>query len=137
MSLSDELAYRSLTSLASSIRRRELSPVEVVDAFIDRIRMRNPAVNAFVCEDFDRAHDEAVVAEKKLTDGSTTGPLHGIPVAIKDLFSSKPGTPMTMGGVRAMNAENLKPIAILKMAKNPDPAGRVQKYIAISHKTGN
>ena len=102
MSLSDELAYRSLTSLASSIRRRELSPVEVVDAFIDRIRMRNPAVNAFVCEDFDRAHDEAVVAEKKLTDGSTTGPLHGIPVAIKDLFSSKPGTPMTMGGVRAM-----------------------------------
>ena len=62
MSLSDELAYRSLTSLASSIRRRELSPVEVVDAFIDRIRMRNPAVNAFVCEDFDRAHDEAVVA---------------------------------------------------------------------------
>ena len=102
MSLSDELAYQSLTSLVQNIRLRKLSPVEVVDAFITRISDRNPAVNAFVCNDFDRAHDEAVAAEKVLGSGSEIGPLHGIPVAIKDLFSSKPGTPMTMGGVRAM-----------------------------------
>ena len=102
MSLSDELAYQSLTSLVQNIRQRKLSPVEVVDAFITRISDRNPAVNAFVCNDFDRAHDEAVAAEKLLENGSEVGPLHGIPVAIKDLFSSKPGTPMTMGGVRAM-----------------------------------
>ena len=102
MSLSDELAYQSLTSLVQSILQRELSPVEVVDAFITRISDRNPAVNAFVCEDFERAHDEAVKAEQSLAKGGEVGPLHGIPVAIKDLFSSKPGTPMTMGGVRAM-----------------------------------
>ena len=102
MSQSNELVYRSLTSLASSIRQGELSPVEVVEAFIERISTRNPAVNAFVCEDFERAHDEAVRAEQLLTSGDSIGPLHGIPVAIKDLFSSKPGTPMTMGGVRAM-----------------------------------
>jgi len=102
MSRSDELAYRSLTSLASSISKGELSPVEVIDTFIERISARNPAVNAFVCEDFERAHDEAVKAEQALTNRDSVGPLHGIPVAIKDLFSSKPGTPMTMGGVRAM-----------------------------------
>ena len=102
MSLSDELAYQSLTSLVQNIRQRKLSPVEVVDAFITRISDRNSSVNAFVCNDFDRAHDEAVAAEKVLGNGSEVGPLHGIPVAIKDLFSSKPGTPMTMGGVQAM-----------------------------------
>jgi len=102
MSLSDELSYRSLTSLVQSIRQRELSPVEVVDAFIARISERNADVNAFVCNDFDRAHDEAVKAEQDIVDGREIGSLHGIPVAIKDLFSSKPGTPMTMGGVRAM-----------------------------------
>ena len=102
MSLSDELAYQSLTSLVQYIRQRKLSPVEVVDAFITRFSDWNPAVNSFVCNDFDRAHDEAVAAEKVLESGSVVGPLHGIPVAIKDLFSSKPGTPMTMGGVRAM-----------------------------------
>ena len=102
MSLSDELSYRSLTSLVQSIRQRELSPVEVVDAFIARISERNADINAFVCNDFDRAHDEAVKAEQDIVDGREIGSLHGIPVAIKDLFSSKPGTPMTMGGVRAM-----------------------------------
>ena len=102
MSKSDELAYQSLTSLTSSIHQGDLSPVEVVDAFIERISARNPAVNAFVCEDFERAHDEALKAEQALASGDSVGPLHGIPVAIKDLFSSKPGTPMTMGGVRAM-----------------------------------
>ena len=102
MSLSDELAYQSLTSLVQNIRERKLSPVEVVDAFISRISDRNTSVNAFVYNDFERAHDEAVAAEQVFGSGSEIGPLHGIPVAIKDLFSSKPGTPMTMGGVQAM-----------------------------------
>ena len=102
MTLADELAYTTLSSLTLRIRQRELSPVEVINAFIERISARNPAVNAFVCEDFERAHDEAVKAEQALTNGDEVGPLHGIPVAIKDLFSSKPGTAMTMGGVRAL-----------------------------------
>ena len=55
MTLADELAYTTLSSLSLRIRRRELSPVEVVDAFIERISARNPAVNAFVCEDFERS----------------------------------------------------------------------------------
>ncbi|SUZ47829.1 uncharacterized protein METZ01_LOCUS683, partial [marine metagenome] len=102
MTLANELAYCSLTELARKISQRELSPVDVIDAFIERISARNPGVNSFVCEDFERAHDEAVKAEQVLANGGPVGPLHGIPVAIKDLFSSKPGTAMTMGGVRAL-----------------------------------
>ncbi len=102
MTLANELAYCSLTELTRKISQRELSPVEVINAFIDRVEARNPSLNAFVCQDFERAREEAQIAEKQLMAGDALGPLHGIPVAIKDLFSSKPGTPMTMGGVRAL-----------------------------------
>ena len=48
MALSDELAYISATELTLRIRRRDLSPVEVLDAFLARIEARNPGINAFV-----------------------------------------------------------------------------------------
>jgi amidase/aspartyl-tRNA(Asn)/glutamyl-tRNA(Gln) amidotransferase subunit A len=102
MTLANELAYCSLTELTRKISERELSPVEVIDAYIDRVETRNPSLNAFVYQDFERAREEAQTAEKQLMAGDALGPLHGIPVAIKDLFSSKPGTPMTMGGVRSL-----------------------------------
>ena len=102
MSLQNEISYKSLSSLAEMIRKFDISPVEVMEAFINRIKIRNPTLNAFVYEDFDRAYDEALKSEKELTSGNLVGPLHGIPVAIKDLSSSKPGTIMTMGGIRAL-----------------------------------
>jgi amidase len=48
MAVADELAYVTATELAARIRRRELSPVEVVDAFIERTQARNPSLNALV-----------------------------------------------------------------------------------------
>ena len=54
-SLSDELAYISAAELAARIRRRDISPVEVVDAFLQRIDARNPSLNAFVFLDPDGA----------------------------------------------------------------------------------
>ena len=53
MTLKDELAYATATELAARIRRHDLSPVEVVDAYIQRIGERNPGLNAFVYEGFD------------------------------------------------------------------------------------
>ena len=91
MSLSDELAYTSATELALRIRRRDLSPVEAVDAFIDRIEKRNASLNAFIYTGFDEARAEAKRAEKALMAGEALGPLHGVPAAIKDLFDFKPG----------------------------------------------
>jgi amidase len=102
MALSDELAYMSATELALRIRRRDLSPVEVVDAFIARIKARNPTINAFVYLGFEDARRRAKAAEQELMSGAALGPLHGVPVAIKDLFDFKPGWTSTFGGVRAL-----------------------------------
>jgi amidase len=102
MSLSDELAYLDAAEIARQIRQRQLSPVEVVDAFIARIEARNPSLNAFVYRGFDEARIKAKDAETALTDGRPLAPLHGVPVAIKDLFDFKPGWISTYGGIRAL-----------------------------------
>jgi amidase/aspartyl-tRNA(Asn)/glutamyl-tRNA(Gln) amidotransferase subunit A len=102
MALADELAYMTATGLAARIRRRELSPVEVVDAFIDRIQARNQGLNAFVYLGFDDARQRAREAEQAVVSGAELGLLHGVPTAIKDLFDFKPGWPATFGGIRAL-----------------------------------
>ncbi len=102
MSLSDELAYITTTELALRIRRRDLSPVEVMDATIARIEARNPQINALVFTAFDEARERARGAEHALMSGAPIGPLHGVPVAIKDLFNFKPGWKATFGGIRAL-----------------------------------
>ena len=100
--LSDELAYASANELAARIRRRDLSPVEVVDAFIARVEARNPSLNALVYVGFEDARREAKAAEHAVMHGAELGPLHGVPAAIKDLFDFKPGWPTTLGGIRAL-----------------------------------
>lgn len=100
--LSDELAYLPATDLAARIRRRELSPVEVVEAFLSRIEHRNPSLNAFVFLAFDEARQRAKEAERALLNGAELGPLHGVPTAMKDLFDFHPGWPSTLGGIRAL-----------------------------------
>ena len=98
----DELAYMSAAAIADHVRRRLLSPVEIVDACIARIERRNPSLNAFVFKGFEDARKAARAAEQAVMSGAATGPLHGVPSAIKDLFDFKPGWPFTFGGVRAM-----------------------------------
>ncbi|HXE26668.1 MAG TPA: amidase, partial [Roseiarcus sp.] len=98
----DEFAYMSAAEIAERVRRRSLSPVEIVESSIARIERRNPSLNAFVFKGFDDARREARAAEAAVMSGAATGPLHGVPTAIKDLFDFKPGWPFTFGGVRAM-----------------------------------
>ena len=100
--LSDELAYISAQDLAARIRRRDVSPVEVVEAFIPRIEARNPSLNAFIYLDFDGARARAKELEKALMAGEQLGPLHGVPSALKDLFDFKPGWPASLGGFSAL-----------------------------------
>ena len=102
MTLADEIAHLSATDLALRIRRRELSPVEVVDACIARIEARNPSLNALVYLGFDDARARRREAEQAVMSGAALGPLHGVPTAIKDLFDFKPGWQATFGGVRAL-----------------------------------
>lgn len=100
MPLSDELAYVTATDLAKRIRRRELSPVEVVDASIERVEQRNKSLNAFVTFDYEEARRKAQEAEKALMSDEEIGPLHGVPTATKDLFDGRLGATVTFGGIR-------------------------------------
>jgi amidase len=94
-----DYAYRSATDLASDIRAKKLSPVEVVEAAIDRIEERNSSLNAIIFKGYDDAREAAARAEEAISAGEEVGPLHGVPVVMKDLFDFKPGWPTTMGGL--------------------------------------
>lgn len=72
------------TELARRIQAKEISPVEVVDFFLDRISALNPKINAFVTIN-ENVREQAWEAEADVQRGETLGPLHGVPVAIKDL----------------------------------------------------
>src|SRR5437879_5516892 len=97
MVLHADLAYMPATELVARIGRRDLSPVEVVNAFLERIEARNETLNAYVLVLHEEARRLAHEAEKALMSGATVGPLHGLPIAIKDLFDFKAGVPNTFG----------------------------------------
>jgi amidase len=132
VALKDELAYATATELAGRIRRRDLSPVEVVEAYIGRVEERNPGLNAFVYEGFDDARNKAREAEEALMSGGEVGPLHGVPTAMKDLFDFKPGWPTTFGGVKAFEgfvadfycawAERMEGAGAILVGKTNSPA---------------
>ncbi len=95
--MSRELFFMPATEMASRIRRRVLSPVEVVAAFLDRIDVHNPPINAFILVLHDEAIRVAQEAEDAVMRGDPLGPLHGVPIAIKDLFDFKAGFRNTFG----------------------------------------
>lgn len=83
--------------LATQIRTRDRSPVGVVDDALQRIDEHNDRTNAFVTVIEEEARERAREAEAALDRGEVFGPLHGVPVAIKDLFDFKAGVRNTMG----------------------------------------
>ena len=80
-----DLAFVPATELAAQIRSRALSPVEVMRATLDRIERSQPVLNAFITIAADSAMDAARAAEAAVMRGDVLGPLHGLPVAVKDL----------------------------------------------------
>lgn len=97
MAVDEQIAFMPATELAARIRRHEISPVEVTDAFLERIDRRNKTLNAYVLVLHDDARRRAREAEQALVSGRRLGPLHGVPIAIKDLFDFKAGVPNTFG----------------------------------------
>jgi Asp-tRNA(Asn)/Glu-tRNA(Gln) amidotransferase A subunit family amidase len=91
-----ELCYTPATELARLIRARELSPVEVVENSLARIEEVNPRLNCFCFVYPDEALEEARAAERAVGAGGPLGPLHGVPIAFKDLTPTK-GKRTTMG----------------------------------------
>ena len=101
-SSAEEIDWMSAAELGRRIRQREFSATEVLEATIERIEQRNASLNAFVYKGYDDARKAAAAADEALRSGREVGPLHGVPVAMKDLFDFKPGWPATFGGVRAL-----------------------------------
>lgn len=80
-----DVVWTPATELARAYRAGRLSPVEVVDAVLDRLEAVNPRVNAFVTVTADQAREEAKAAEGELRAGGDVPPLCGIPITVKDL----------------------------------------------------
>src|SRR5678816_283967 len=77
----------SLTELARLIRGKQISSVEVVKSFIAQIESRNPTLNAIVTLN-DRLLDQAAAADLHLARGEALGPLHGVPISVKDTIET-------------------------------------------------
>ena len=95
-----ELCFQSIQELAPRLASGEVSPVDVVDALLNRIEAYNDTLNAYLHIDASGARAEALAAEKAIQQGNYCGPLHGIPIAHKDIFHVR-GLPTT-GGSRLM-----------------------------------
>jgi aspartyl-tRNA(Asn)/glutamyl-tRNA(Gln) amidotransferase subunit A len=81
----DSLCYLTATDAGRMFRSGDLSPVELMRAVIQRSEDVNPKVNAYTYTFFDRALEQARIAERKFAQGAEVGPLEGIPTVIKDL----------------------------------------------------
>jgi len=80
--------YATLQDLARLIRAKKVSQVEVVDACLKRIEELNPKLNAFITILADQAREQAQTAQAEIEAGKWRGPLHGIPVGIKDFYDT-------------------------------------------------
>jgi len=115
--VSDDLTKKSACDLITLIRRREASPVEVIDAHLRAIEETNPAINAIVTIP-DDLRERAVEAENAIMQGVRLGALHGLPITIKDTIDTK-GLRTTSGSrVRAQHIpiEDAVAVARLKAA---------------------
>ena len=80
------LAFESATQIAARIRSREISALECLQYFRKRIERFNPKLNAIVVFAWDRAAARARAADEALLRGEVWGPLHGVPMTVKESF---------------------------------------------------
>ena len=80
----NDIPYLSATELGGYIESRQLSPLEAVDAYLSRIEQVDPKLNSYVTVCAEAAREEARQAGAEIAGGNYRGPLHGIPVAVKD-----------------------------------------------------
>ena len=86
---SNDIPFLSATELADLLKTREVSPVEATEAYLSRIEQVDPALNAYITVTADQARSEARQAEAEIAAGNYRGPLHGVPVAVKDQFCTE------------------------------------------------
>lgn len=122
-------ADRPIPDLAAALRRGDLRVTDLIEAHLDRIDARNPALKAMIAVDADAARQAAEAADRALRDGQDKGPLHGIPFAVKDLIELQ-GTVNSCGSRRFADriaAQDAEVIARLRQA-GAIPIGRTASY---------
>lgn len=95
--MDSDVLFAPATALAEAIRTGDRSAVDVTEAFLDRIEDRNDDLNAYLTVTADAAREAAQAADKAVTAGEDLGPLHGVPIALKDLTAFKVGVRHTFG----------------------------------------
>ena len=88
--------YKSIAELRSLIQSRETSAQEVTESYLERVERINPKVNCFLSVDVEEAMDQAKKADDELQQGLIRSQLHGIPIALKDIFECE-GRSVTAG----------------------------------------
>lgn len=91
-----EYAFLSASALAGLVRRKEISAVELIEHYVARIDALDTDINAVVVHDFEAARGAAEAADKALADGAELGPLHGVPMTVKEQYHVA-GLPTTFG----------------------------------------
>jgi amidase len=94
------LHFKTITELAALIKSKELSPVEVAEAMLDRIEEHDPHYKSYATVMAEQARSSAQAAERGIASGNYLGPLHGVPIAVKDLCFTNGVA--TMGATKAL-----------------------------------
>jgi amidase len=142
-----ELAYATAIELAKKIRQREVSSREVLDHFLERVERLDKPINSVVTIDAARARTEADAADAALAHGEVRGPLHGVPMTIKDSFQTA-GMRTTSGAPELADfvpQEDAWPVARLRESgaiifgktNLPIYAGDMQSYNKVFGTTNN
>ena len=95
-----DIPFLSATELSGLIQRREISPLEGVDAYLNRIEQVDPSLNSYITVLATEARQAALDADREIARGDYRGPLHGVPVAVKDQIHSK--------GIRTTDASKIR-----------------------------
>src|SRR5258705_10206011 len=109
-----ELYELTLIEVAEKIRTKEVSPVEVTQSSLTRLEEVEPSLTAFVTTTPELALEQAKAAEKEIGDGRYRGPLHGIPLGVKDLYDTA-GVKTTASS--AQRAENVPDVDSASVAR--------------------
>lgn len=98
----DPILFKSATELTGAIRRGEISALDLLDLYLNSIERNNDSINAVVALNVDAARARAAEADKALAQGNIWGPLHGLPMTVKEAFEVV-GMPATAGDPELKN----------------------------------
>jgi amidase len=143
----DQLALCSATDLVAKLQRGEVSSVQLVELYLERIERLNPRVNAVVTLDAQGARDAARDADAKRARGESLGPLHGLPMTVKDTHETAgmrttAGAPIWSNHVPTEDSvvvDRLRKAGAIIMGKTNVPfmAGDLQSYNDIFGQSNN